>query len=154
MADIFKTPKELINELIIRWPSTRVPISMQDVVDFAERFKPNLTDDFDTSVFALLLGSREDFVLSEPVITENNSTAKMIVTIRHDVWLAVCVKRDGVWKIQIFTFRCPRCMGQGFFYSGSEICPECGGTGWGATGDLELRPGKRRVKAMESNNGT
>jgi len=149
MADIFKTPQELTSELIVRWPSTRVPISIPDVIEFGERFKPHLTDDFDTSVFALLLKGREDFTLSEPLYTESGNTAKMLVTVASDVWLSVCIKQEGLWKIQVFTFRCPRCMGQGFFYSGSELCPDCGGTGWGATGDLEFRSGKRRIKAME-----
>jgi rRNA maturation endonuclease Nob1 len=150
MADLFKTPEELVSELIIRWPSTRVPISVPDVMDFTEHFKPNLTDDFDISVFALLMKGREEFTMSEPLLTESGHTAKILVTVAHDVWLAVVVRQNGYWKIQAFTFRCTRCMGQGFFYSGSELCPECGGTGWGATGDLEFRSGKRKIKAMES----
>lgn len=46
------------------------------------------------------------------------------------------------WLLQIFTFRCSRCFGQGYLYTGGEICPECGGSGWGAGGDVQFRPGK------------
>ncbi|NWF69518.1 MAG: hypothetical protein HXY40_10570 [Chloroflexi bacterium] len=149
MSPLLKTPQELVSEMIMGWPSVRVPISMQDIVDFAQHFGENLSPDFDTSVFALLLPSREDYKLSEPLISEGDTITKFLVTLGADVWLAVVVKIDGYWRIQAFTFRCPRCFGQGYYYSGSELCPECGGTGWGATGDLEFRPGKRgRIQAL------
>ncbi|MFN8372453.1 MAG: hypothetical protein U0694_06205 [Anaerolineae bacterium] len=78
----------------MRWPSTRVPISIADVIEFGERFKPHLTEDFDTSVFALLLKGREDFTLSEPLYTESGNTAKMLVTVMAMCGCPVCVKQE------------------------------------------------------------
>jgi hypothetical protein len=145
MTDASRTPEALVREVIANWPTVRVPISPESIQDFIRHFDPYLTADFDTSVLALTLDSREEFTMSQTVYT--TTAAKILVLVGNDVWLAILAKdAEENWKLQAFTFRCPRCFGQGYYYSGSELCAECGGSGWGAHGDIEFRPGKLKAK--------
>jgi hypothetical protein len=73
-------------------------------------------------------------VLSQPVV--HGPRAKVVVSAETESlpYLAVLHRReDESWRLQSFEYQCPICFGTGVqgHHLNWEVCPPCGGTGWG-----------------------
>jgi hypothetical protein len=72
-------------------------------------------------------------------VTEGD-TAHFLLWSRTRAFLAILKRNGGNWQLEAISFQCVQYFGTGI--NGTAVCDVCGGTGWGALGDLVLCVGK------------
>src|SRR5258706_6774511 len=108
-------PIEVLRKVLARWPKKplTVPYDQKALGDLRAKIGSYVTDEFDYAIF-LIKENGSSSTISEGYV--EGKLAKFL-TYRHKndlPLLAVLVQQqDGTWKLDILSFQCTSCFGEG-----------------------------------------
>ena len=120
---------EVIRKIIDQWPFR--PAQYDEVAKILSEY---LSSDFKYVDFTVPINPKEAEILGG---LEVNGIKKFIIHDPSPPKLALLVKEGGKWKLQLITYQCLTCFGNGIMFTGGP-CDTCGGTGWGDLGEVEF----------------
>jgi hypothetical protein len=123
------TPKQLLDLLFDA-------SSYGDKEAFLQRFSPYLVKGFNPVWFARPAYGRAN---KSRVVIQRNIAKSIISNDYYTPWLVYFIKEETGWKLHSINEICMTCDGRGILSDNvPEICPGCGGSGWGILGDFDI----------------